>query len=349
METFTPCGRHRYNLILTVVLSLLPFQYGRVEQEAITEARILSEAISAIYQRLGDNEPLDHARRLLMQVARTPHISLVNVNDKFGFVRYSTDSRELGKQYAIRYGVLREENVLTLTHVVAESDSGIGSVLVVIDRDQMLADTNRLFAQVAISLFAVIFILSLVVKGLVDRLVSARLSRLLNFMENAETGSFLVRAEVDCNDEIGQVITGFNRLLGVITARDARHLENELNLEDAQAQKAMRIKLEETLFQLERSNERLNRKVQAQELLMEAAHRLGGTLERDAIVKRLIELIEEKLSWPVGAVFLMESSKEKAVLELAATLGINQEEIRPHTRIVIGEGIAVFVAQPARQ
>jgi diguanylate cyclase (GGDEF)-like protein len=332
-------------LCLTVVLSLLPFQYGRVEQEAITEARILSEAISAIYQRLGDNEPLDHARRLLMQVARTPHISLVNVNDKFGFVRYSTDSRELGKQYAIRYGVLREENVLTLTHVVSESDSGIGSVLVVIDRDQMLADTNRLFAQVAISLFAVIFILSLVVKGLVDRLVSARLSRLLNFMENAETGSFLVRAEVDCNDEIGQVITGFNRLLGVITARDARHLENELNLEDAQAQKAMRVKLEETLFQLERSNERLNRKVQAQELLMEAAHRLGGTLERDAIVKRLIELIEEKLSWPVGIVFLMESSKEKAILELAATLGINQEEIRPHTRIVIGEGIAGIVAQ----
>lgn len=333
-------------LCLTVVLSLLPFQYGRVEQDAITEARILAEAVSAIYQRLGDNEPLDHARRLLLQVARTHHISLVNVNDKLGFVRYSTDSQELGKHYAIRYGVLRDENVLTVTHVVPESDSGIGSVLVVIDRDLMLADTNRLFAQVAISLCAVIFILSFLVKGLADRLVSARLARLLHFMENAEKGAFLIRADVDRNDEIGQVTAGFNQLLGVITRIEARHLEKELHLVDAEVQKGMRIKLEETLFQLERSNERLNRKVQAQELLMEAAHRLGGTLEKEAVVKRLMELIEEKLGWAECAVFLMEGNHhERPALELAASLGLTPELIAPHARILCGEGVAGIVAQ----
>lgn len=333
-------------LCLTVVLSLLPFQYGRVEQDAITEARILAEAVSAIYQRLGDNEPLDHARRLLLQVARTHHISLVNVNDKLGYVRYSTDSRELGKHYAIRYGVLRDENMLTVTHVVPESDSGIGSVLVMIDRDLMLADTNRLFAQVAISLFAVIFILSFLVKGLADRLVSARLARLLHFMENAEKGSFLIRAEVDRNDEIGRVTSGFNQLLGVITRIEARHLEKELHLVDAEVQKNMRIRLEETLFQLERSNERLNRKVQAQELLMEAAHRLGGTLEKEAVVKRLMELIEEKLTWPKCAVFLMEvQSHERLALSLAASSGFAHDVLAPHTRILFGEGVAGIVAQ----
>lgn len=333
-------------LCLTVVLSLLPFQYGRVEHDAITEARILAEAVSAIYQRLGDNEPLDHARRLLLQVARTHHISLVDVIDKLGFVRYSTDSRELGKHYAIRYGVLRDENVLTVTHVVPESDSGIGSVLVVIDRDLMLADTNRLFAQVAISLCAVIFILSFLVKGLADRLVSARLARLLHFMENAEKGAFLIRAEVDRNDEIGQVTASFNQLLGVITQIEARHLERELHLVDAEVQKNMRLKLEETLFQLERSNEQLNRKVQAQELLMEAAHRLGGTLEKEAVVKRLMELIEEKLSWPECAVFLMEAQhNEKPLLVLAAAFGFKEEVLAPHTRIICGEGVAGIVAQ----
>lgn len=332
-------------LCLTLVLSLLPFQYGRVEQDAITEARILAEAISAIYQRLGDNEPLDHARRLLLQVARTHHISLVNVNDKQGIVRYSTDSRELGLQYAIRYGVLRDENVLTVTHVVPESDSGIGSVLVVIDRDLMLSDTNRLFAQVALSLCAVIFILSFLVKGLVDRLVGARLARLLLFMENAEKGSFLTRAEIDRNDEIGRVTAGFNQLLGVITRIEARHLEEELHLVDTEMQKSMRIKLEETLYQLERSNERLKRKVQAQELLMEAAHRLGGTLEKESVVKRLMELIQEKLTWPDCAVFLVSNNHEKLNLELADYVGFSHDALTPGSRILFGEGVTGIVAQ----
>ena len=80
-------------LFISVVLFILPFQYGRVEEEAITEARILAEAVSTIYEQLGDDQPRDNARKLLLRVARTPHITLVNVMDKKGIVRYSTDSR----------------------------------------------------------------------------------------------------------------------------------------------------------------------------------------------------------------------------------------------------------------
>jgi len=333
-------------LCLTVLLALLPFQYGRVEQDAITEARILAEAVSTIYQRLGDKEPRDYARRLLLRVARTPHVALVNVNDHKGFVRYSTDSRELGKQYVIRYGVTREENFLTVTYVVSDADAGIGSVQVVIDRDLMLVDTNRLFAQVALGLLAVIFILSFLIKGLVEKLVSARLAKLMTMIESAEQGSFLIRASVDRYDEIGHVIIGFNQLLGVITQIQASFLEKEHNLVDAEAQKGMRLQLEETLFQLERSNESLKRKVQAQELLMEAAHQLGGTLKRESVVERLVALLQEKLNWPQFAVFLMEThSQDKPILKLAASFGLNKEMLPSNLRIEVGEGVCGLVAQ----
>ncbi len=126
-------------LFFTVLLALLPFQYGRVEQESITKARILAEAVSAIYQRLGDHQPHDYAPRLLLRVARTPHISMVNVMDHQGLVRYSTDSRESGKHYEMRVGVAHEDNELIVTHVVSEPSSTIGSVAVYIDRDLMLS------------------------------------------------------------------------------------------------------------------------------------------------------------------------------------------------------------------
>jgi diguanylate cyclase (GGDEF)-like protein len=333
-------------LCLSVLLSLLPFQYGRVEQEAITEARILAEAVSAIYQRLGPGEPKDFARKLLLRVARTPHISVVNVYDERGIVRYSTDSRELGKHYAFRLGVIREENTLTVSHVAIDSSSGIGSVSVLIDRDLMLLSTHRLFAQVGMGLLGVICILSFLVKGLAERLVSSRLGRLMNFIEDAEKGSFLIRAEVDRNDEIGHVIVGFNQLLGVITQIEARALEKEHNLQDAEAQKHMRLKLEETLFKLERSNERLNGKVQAQELLMEAAHRLGGTLQRESVVERLANLVQEKLAWPQFAVFLMETkNQDRFALKLVAAIGISKDIISLHSQVLIGEGITGIVAQ----
>jgi diguanylate cyclase (GGDEF)-like protein len=333
-------------LCMTVLLSLLPFQYGRIEQDAIFEARVLAEAVATIYQRLGDNEPRDHARHLLLRVARTPHVALVNVNDHKGFVRYSTDSRELGRQYSIRYGIMREENFLTITHLALDPNASIGSVQVVIDRDLMLVDTNRLFAQVALGLLAVIFILSLLVKGLVEKLVSARLAKLMNMIESAELGSFLIRAPIDRDDEIGHVVKGFNQLLGVITQIQASFLEREHNLVDAEVQKSMRLQLEETLFQLERSNERLKRKVQAQELLMEAAHRLGQTLKREAVVERLTTLVQAKLSWPHFMLFLIDNhNHDRKTLSLAANFGFSKEELPAHHKLALGEGICGLVAQ----
>ncbi len=332
-------------LCFTVLLSLLPFQYGRVEQESITEARILAEAVSAIYQRLGDEQPHDYARRLLLRVARTPHIALVNVMDHQGLVRYSTDSRESGKQYEMGVGVTHEENQIIISHVVSEPSSAIGSVAVYIDRDIMLGDTNRLFVQVGIGLTIMIIILSILVKGLVERWVSSRLAKLMGLIENAEKGSFLIRAEVDRTDEIGHVILGFNQLLGVITQIEARHLEKEHSLEDAEVQKSMRLKLEETLSQLERSNERLKSKVQAQDLMMEAAHRLGGTLKRESVVERLISLVHEKLQWPQFAFFLVEGQTERQWLKLVGSYGLSRHGIQVQNKINIGEGLVGIVAQ----
>lgn len=331
-------------LCLSVVLFILPFQYGRVEEEAITEALILAEAVSTIYQQLGDDQPRDHARRLLLRVARTPHITLINVMDQKGIVRYSTDSRELGRQYEARLGVAREEGGLVVTHVVSDNDSSVGSVFVMIDRDLMLSDTHHLFIQIALGIFLMIMLLSILVKGLVDRLITKRLNKLAKLLESAEEGSFLIRADIDQDDEIGRVNMAFNKLLGVITQVEARQLEREHGLKSADEQKELRDKLEEITFELERSHEKLKNKAKAHELLMEAAHRLGGTLKHEAVVERLINLIQEKISWPQFAIFFMEGKDpEKRSLKLAWAEGLGKD-VR-HDKVIIGEGLVGIAAQ----
>jgi diguanylate cyclase (GGDEF)-like protein len=331
-------------LCLSVVLFILPFQYGRVEEEAIGEANILAEAVSTIYQQLGDNQPRDKARRLLLRVARTPYITLINVMDQKGIVRYSTDSRELGRQYEARFGVAREEGGLNVTYMVPDSDSLVGSVSVMIDRDLMLNDTHHLFIQIALGIFLMILLLSFLVKGLVDRLITARLNKLSGLLESAFGGSFLHRAEIDRDDELGRVNLAFNKLLSMITQIEAKSLEEEQVIKNADTQKELRHKLEETSFELERSQEKLKDKANAHELLMEAAHRLGGTLKHEAVVERLINLIKEKISWPQFAIFLMQGKEDhKKTLKLSFSHGFGKDVL--NQKVIIGEGLVGMVAQ----
>lgn len=332
-------------LCLSLFLALIPFHYSRNQKQVITEAHILAEAVCAIYERLGYNEPKDFARSILLRVARTPYVSLVNVQDKNGLVNYSTDSRELGRHYDIKYGVLLQTNEIRVTHITSDTNTSIGSVTVVIDKDLMNNEVNRLFAQIAIALLIVIFLLSFLVKGLVEKLVIQRLSNLMNLVENAEQGSFLIRGKIERFDEIGHVILGFNQLLGVITQIEAKHLEKDLALQDAKAQRTIRVELEEVLAELKDSNEKLERKVQAQELLMQAAHRLGGTLNKEAIVERLVMLIQEKLKNIAFVIFLIDQkNKEKQFLYVAAQYGL-QDALPAKSKIIFSEGITGMVAK----
>ena len=335
-------------LSLIIILCLAPFEYARMEKEVITEAKILAEVVSSIYQKLGDNEPHDYARKLLLRMARMRHVSLVNIQDKQGFVRYSTDSRELGKITSFNYGVIKENNDIIVTYNVTNPASSIGSVSVIIENNLMLYDTHKFLAQIAIAIFIIIFIFIFLTKGLVESLVSNRINKLNNLIAvSLEQKYFLNRANIDRYDEIGEVAFNLNQLLSLITKVEANQLEKDNGLKEALLQKNIRLELEEALEQLKKSNENLYRKVQAQELLMQATHSLGGTLKKEMIVERLLGLIEEKLHWPQVAIFLSDFSyKERPFLKIAGSFGMAQELITAST-IEFGEGIIGIVAQTA--
>ncbi len=108
----------------------------------------------------------------------------------------------------------------------------------------------------------------------------------------------------------------------------------------------MKAQLERVAEELGDSNKRLKRRVSEQELLMEAAHLLGGTLNKDAVISRLVTLVRDKLGWPDFAVYLIkESDDEGKRLYPVSASGMPNIDLMKSVTFALGEGITGMVAE----
>jgi diguanylate cyclase (GGDEF)-like protein len=184
--------------------------------------------------------------------------------------------------------------------------------------------------------------LVLVVLVVVERTVARPVYELARLMRRAESGDFLVRARVTANDEIGALSMAFNRMLRSITTLKADEVDRERRLQLAQAELTMQAELATT-------NAALKRRVLAQEVLMEAAHRIGSTLDRKTLLERLRRLLRDKLNMPHFALYLVDDvvdgEHHQPMLVGAEFSGLlDVEQIRNQT-LRIGAGVAGAVAE----
>lgn len=179
-----------------------------------------------------------------------------------------------------------------------------------------------------------------------DRLVTQPVRELTQLMQQAERGDFLVRAALTRDDELADLGAAFNRMLAAMTALKAAEIEREADLRHAREELGYRARLAQTAAQLQASNALLARRVHAQELLMEAAHRLGSTLERPELLDRFVSLVREKLAWRHFALFWVTTGPDGEVeLRVARAHGsADIPELRA-TRFRVGEGITGAVAE----
>lgn len=328
---------------------MLPFERTVAQRESAAEARVLSEAVAAMYMTVDRTSEMEQASRLLLRVARVPHVEFVNVLDRHGVVLYSTDTAQIGRQVSFRHGTHVGDGVLTVTHMVSSQKTPIGAVSVAMNLSSVFYDMQRFYLQLGIIFCLIILFLGMVVAAMTERLVGSRLSRIITCMESAEQGSFLVRAKVDRMDEIGAVAVGFNKLLAAITNLQVKDIEREQDLQVVQKQLTIKEQLEQAADELRSSNKSLERRVKAQELLMDAAHQLGGTLSKDVLVSRLVTLVRDKLGWPDFAIFLVDEKpkegEQQQQLRLAIASGMPNIDIIRQLTFRLGEGITGLVAK----
>lgn len=360
---------------------LAPYQNAEAERVAADHISLLAEAVAASYEQdlvvarrgLGadeqqereladtdlEKEHVHRAREVLRQLQQADSIVAIDVTDHKGVVKQSTRAQRVGMVVPIPRR-LRSSTVDADTLTVAYAmpytrtcvgchDTSIepaGVVNIVVDKRIAFASLDRYRVVTSLVLAGTYLILVLLIVGLTDRTVGRPAFALARLMKRAERGDFLVRARVEADDEIGALAAAFNRMLRSITTLKADEVERERKLLAAETELSMKAELAAVAERLQQSNAALERRVRAQGLLMEAAHRLGSTLERGQLLERLSRVIRDKLGRADFLVYLVvEGDNHEAMLEVARASGVlDRDDVRSR-RFRVGEGITGLVAE----
>ncbi len=337
---------------------LVPLERTAVEQTAVDQVGLLAEAVAATYEVVDEVRRTHPSRDVIKQVARAPNVLFVDVMDHEGVVRATNVDENEGQQRPLATSLRKAElapDALVVTYNMPWTNScvgchdaaedPVGAVRVGVSRDAALRRVERFHVVGGLGVLVIFGVLVALILVLSDRLVARPVFALANLMQKAGHGDFLVRAH-ERDDEVGALGSAFNQMLRAITDMKASEIEREADLEDARKELTFKRQLEEVAEQLSESNVALERRVRAQSLLMEAAHRLGSTLNKEALLDRLAELIQSKVGCEDFSIFLArESPGGDPVLHMERAGGVYDTDESRRREFPVGEGPVGIVAE----
>ncbi|MBM4283127.1 MAG: diguanylate cyclase [Deltaproteobacteria bacterium] len=359
-----------------VLVAVRPWQEAEARRIAADHISLLAEAVAASYEQQAtttapahaediegeaavDRQHTQRVNEVLAQLQRADSIVAIDIVDHAGVVRRSTRPARVGGRedapsrlrrseivddaLVVAYGI---PNTTSCRGCHADAGEWVGAVNVVVDKATVFASLEHYRVLLGFILLGTYVVLVVLLVALAERFVGRPAFALARLMRQAERGDFLVRARVEGDDELGALAMAFNRMLRSITALKADEVEREARLHAAEAELQMKQELAAVAERLQQSNAALERRVRAQELLMLAAHRLGSTLERGALLERLARVLNDKFGRPDFVVYLIvEGESHEVWLEAANTSGaLDRQDVRSR-RFSVGEGITGLVAE----
>jgi diguanylate cyclase (GGDEF)-like protein len=343
-----------------VAAVLIPIERQATEQTSLDQIGLLAEAVAATYAVIDERHRTHRAEAVIAQVGRAPEVLYVDVTNHAGKVTRSSRPLNVGQQRALSGESLREVSIAAEELKVSlqmpwqqdcvgchdASHNPVGAITVAVDRKAALSSLERFHALLLIALVVVFVLVVVLLLVITDRLVSRPVFGLARLMAKAESGDFLVRARYASDDELGALSRAFNSMLKNITELKASELQREADLEEAQRELELKHQLEEANDALEGANAMLERRVRAQQLLMEAAHRFSSTLDRDQLLDRLQQVIVDKVHMSDFALFLIDEGDDgEAILRVERAHGRPDREEVHQAVFHVGEGITGFVAE----
>jgi len=345
--------------IISVALVVLFFalQFGQFREDESRRSLTIAHAAESIIEGMREKEDRHRIASRLDWMSKQYGITSICVVDKQGLIRISTDRSLLNQKFDnAKEGTNWEwpslatiESLDLQTSIYSgdtEQEFEAASVAVLVDLNAAYWHFSKLYGLLAIGLIISSILVSLAAYFGIRRQVTKRLSKLTQVIKAAEQGSFLVRAKVDGQDEVAVVAIELNKLLMHATSVQVKAIENEQGERLLKEDTSIREELLNVLEELRQANHRLERRIRGQELLMDAANQLGGILNKDALVSRLVSLVRDKLGWPDFTIFLTtKGAHNEERLKLAIASGLpNLDAIRELT-FAFGEGITGLVAQ----
>jgi diguanylate cyclase (GGDEF)-like protein len=309
-------------------------------------------------ERARDDDHAHRAAEILEQLRHAESVAWIDVLDHRGFVKQSTDPAHVGRSRPVprrmRDASLVDDELVvsyampftnTCTSCHDRKQDPVGVVQVAVSREVAFGSLQRFHLFYAGAVFLTFGVLVGLIVLATNRMVARPAFRLARLMKRAEQGDFLVRARVEGDDELGALAMAFNSMLRAITTLKATEIERDAALKSAEAELTMKSQLQDVAERLQQSNAAMQRRVQAQSLLMDAAHRLGSTLDKGALVERLGRLVADNLGRPDFAVYLVKEAEDhEPILEVAYAAGLLDSDRVRATTFKVGEGVTGLVA-----
>ncbi len=182
--------------------------------------------------------------------------------------------------------------------------------------------TGRLSAyshlQIATALLLVAFVTALTALALRWHLHTP-LQKLHRTLATAEAGGDLQRAEVHGEDEVGQLAADFNRLLARLTDARAAQIDQEMALVMARKDLEHKAEVGDKKRIIEEQNRALTRRLNELGLLYEVTRALSSSVELEAVLGAVHEVIAKTLGFHKFSVLLWD--ERRARLEVRHVYG----------------------------
>jgi len=192
---------------------------GEAEADVNVLAGVIGENASS---SLVFNDP-ETARTTLGALKAQPHITAALVFDRDGkpFASYTTPTSGTLPDRVPPDGLRFSLNSLDVARPVNFNNARVGTIFLRSDLSEMHERRSRYLILAGIVLAAAWFV-ALIMSSMFQRAISRPIVSLLNIAKRvSREKNYALRAEKSSNDEVGNLIDGFNDMLAEIRTRDA--------------------------------------------------------------------------------------------------------------------------------
>ena len=342
--------KRKLTLIVMVAstVALMLVSSGFVIFEVFTHRQVMTSDLSALAEIIGNQSTATliyddkaAAEEILRALSAKKHVVAAGLyQDGRLFAQYPAHTAVPGLFPASpeQEGVRFEQKHMVLFHVIQLDGERIGVVYLKSDLQELNERLTR---------YAAIILLFMLASSAVTFFLSSFLQRIISrpIFHLAETAkivaaqkNYSIRATKHGADELGQLIDGFNNMLGQIQERDEALLHANDKLEKRVQERTKDLRAEIT--ERQRAETALQQQFARISLLNQITQVISERQDTESILYVVLRQLEDELSLDLGSVALFDAQAETlnvAALRLKNPLLSAKLDLREGTVLAIGD------------
>jgi signal transduction histidine kinase/CheY-like chemotaxis protein/HAMP domain-containing protein len=309
-------------IMIASTVALLLVSTGFTTYELVTFRQTMSNDLSTLAEIIGNQSTAaltyrdpDVAKEILNALSVKKHIVAAALYDKNGQLLSSyfrgkgpapVFPRQPGAE-TLRF----ESNALILFHKIRLGESGdnlAGTIYLKSDLQEIHDRFVRYAAMVLIFMLASL-VVTMFLSASLQRIISRPIFHLASTAKAVSAGkNYSLRANKEGNDELGQLIDGFNEMLGQIQRRDSELQQAHDKLEIRVAERTQDLRAE--IVERQRTESVLKQQFVRISLLNQITQAISDRQDTDSILHVVLRQLEDHLGLDLGLVALFDAKAQ---------------------------------------